>query len=272
MAFLEIEGLGKINYHEYGKGEKLLFAFHGYGMLGDQFKVLEKSILQQYRVIGFDQFFHGETEIYDLKESAILASLAPEFITDIINAWFNQFGRQRFSLIGYSIGANMALFLVQKFADQVDNLFLMAPDGLVPHKGFRFLHTSFIGKKVFRKLTFSSWMMAKVLVMLKRVKVIDQSLFAIANREIATPEKRLTAYYTINFIKNIKPDIRKIATLINQHKIRCVLYFGEYDQLFPQQNAHFLLSLLNKPEIYVLPADHWLVTKQLDDFIVAQTA
>lgn len=272
MGFLEIKGLGKVHYHEYGSGTKLLFAFHGYGMSGRQFSVLEKSLMQQYRIIGFDHFFHGTSVLYEAKEATVLAGMPPEILKAYINVWLEKFGRQRFSLLGYSIGANMALYLTQLFADQIDELILMAPDGLVRHKGFHFLRASFIGQKLFKKLTYSSWMMARALKLLNWIGMVDDSLYAIASREMDTPQKRINAYYTVNFTKNIYTDIKKVAALINQNHIRCRLYFGRFDQLFPQKNSKKLLHLLQQPEIYVLPLNHWIVTPELDDFIASQTA
>ncbi len=272
MGFLEIEGLGKVHYHEYGSGEKLLFAFHGYGMTGSQFMVFEQSLLKQYRIVAFDHFFHGTSYLYEVKEASILKGMPPGFLTNYLNNWFKQFGKQRFSLMAYSIGANMALFLLENFAGQVDEIILLAPDGLVPHRGFHFLRASFIGKKLFKKLIYSSWMMARALKLLKMIRVIDPALYVIAHHETDTHEKRLNAYFTIHFLKNIRPDIKKIAALINQNHIRCRLYFGEHDNLFPQKNSKKLLSLLDKPELYVLPLGHWLVTTELDNYIAVQTA
>lgn len=272
MGFLEIAGLGKVHYHEYGSGTKLLFAFHGYGMSGRQFSVLRQSLVQQYRIIGFDHFFHGTSALYEVKEAAVLAGMQPDILKAYLNIWFEKFGRQRFALLGHSIGANMALYLTQQFADQVDELILMAPDGLVRHKGLHFLRTSFIGQKLFKKLTYSSWMMAHALKLLNRFGVIDNSLYAIASKETDTPQKRLNAYFTVHFNKNIYTDIGKVAALINQNHIRCRLYFGQYDQLFPEKNSKKLLHLLQRPEIYVLPSDHWIVTAELDSFIASQTA
>lgn len=271
MGFLQIKGLGKVHYHEYGNGEKLLFAFHGYGMSGKQFSVLENSLLKQHRVIGFDHFFHGTSVLNDETEASVLKGMQPELLKAYIKTWFQKFGEERFSLVGYSIGANMALFLLEHFAEWVDEIFLMAPDGLVQHKGLHFLRASFIGKKIFRKLTYSSWMMVRALNLLKQINVIDHSLHAIGYREIDTPQKRLNAYFTIHFNKTIRPDIEKIAALINQYHICCRLYFGRYDNLFPQSNSKKFLSLLNESELHVLPLGHWLVTAQLDQYIAKQT-
>lgn len=267
MALLEIEGLGKIYYHEYGSGPKLMFAFHGYGMTGKQFNVLEKSLLKKYRIIGFDHFFHGTSELYVVNEASILAGMQPNLLNMYLKTWFQKFGEQRFSLMGYSIGANMALYLLENFAEKVDEIILIAPDGLVAHKGFQFMRTSFIGKKLFQKLTYSNWMMIRALKLLKQLKVIDQSLYAIAYREIDTPEKRRNAYFTVNFTKNIRPNVEKVATLINQYHINCQLFFGKYDNLFPKSNSRKFVSLLNQHQMHELPLGHWLVTTELDNYL-----
>ncbi len=272
MGFLEVKDLGKVHYHEYGSGQKLLFAFHGYGMSGEQFNVFEHSLLQQYHIVAFDHFFHGTSHLYEVKEASVTVGMQPDSLKAYVTSWFKQFGGQRFSLMGYSMGANMALFLVENFAEWIDEVILLAPDGLIPHKGFRFLQTSFIGKKIFRKLTYSSWMMARILKLLRKIRIIDSSLYAIARHETDTLQKRLNAYFTIHFIKNIRPDIKQIAALINKHHIRCRLYFGQYDGLFPQSNSKKLISLLDRPEIHVLPMGHWLVTHELDNYMARQTA
>jgi pimeloyl-ACP methyl ester carboxylesterase len=272
MGFLEIKDLGKIHYHEFGSGDKLLFAFHGYGMSGANFNVFEQSLLKQFRIVSFDHFFHGTSYLYDVNEASVIAGMQPEMLKTYITTWFEQFGEERFSLLGYSIGANLALYLVTHFAPLIDELILLAPDGLVPHKGFQFLRASFIGQKLFRKLTYSDWMMSRALKLLQQIKVIDQTLYAIAHREIDTPDKRIDAYFTIHFLKHIRPDIEQIAGQINRYHIRCRLYFGEFDDLFPTSNGRKLISLLSKPELYVVPMGHWMITQELDNFMARQIA
>jgi len=259
-----------VHYHEYGSGEKLLFAFPGYGMSGSQFSVMQKSLMKQYKIIAFDHFFQETSKLYMLKEASILTGMQPEVLKRYLQNWLGQNSKLRFSLLGYSIGANMVLYLTQQFASQVDELILMAPDGLVVHQGLRFLRTSFIGKKLYKKLTYSRWMMAFALKNLKRFMVIDANLYNIASHETETLEKRQNGFFTVHFFKNIAVDIKQIAALINQYHIRCQLYFGKYDNLFPPKNADKLLGLLNHPEMYIVPAGHWLITSELDDFIIKQ--
>jgi pimeloyl-ACP methyl ester carboxylesterase len=271
MGFLTVPGLGKVHFHEYGSGSKPMLAFHGYGMTGRQFHVLKESILTQYHVYGIDHFFHGESALEGWTEKEILAGMPKQMVKAYLDAWFQLYGRQRISLMAYSIGANLALILVEEYADLIDEIILMAPDGLAVYKGFHFLMHRPLGKYFFRRATKSKWLAPSLLKNLKRVRFIDESLYNIAYNEIDTPKKRLDVYYTLNIIKLLQPDLDKIVKLINQHQIKLVLIFGRDDQLFPKKAAEPFIQLLENPEVHEVPLGHWLVVPALDDYLVNLT-
>lgn len=269
MAFLQLPALGQIHYHEYGTGSKPMLAFHGYGMTGRQFEVLQKSVLSKYRVYSFDHFFHGQTQLDSWTEQQILSGMPKDLMRAYLQAWFNQHGGpQRISLMGYSIGANLALVLLEEFAEWIDEVILMAPDGLSVYKGFKFLMHNPAGKYLFKTVTKSKWLAPSVLKGLKRVKFIDESLYKIAYSEMDTPQKRQDVYYTLNHIKQLQPDVVEITGLINQYKIKCHLIFGKFDMLFPVSSAANFINRLNSPQVHEVPQGHWLVTPQLDEYLV----
>lgn len=268
MSFLELPSLGRIRYYEYGTGTKPMLAFHGYGMTGRQFDVLQKSVLTQYKVYSFDHFFHGETQLQDWTEEQILAGMPKDLMRRYLEAWFAEFGQQRISLMGYSIGANLALVLVEQFPAWIDKIILIAPDGLSVYKGFNFLVHKPIGKYLFKTVVKSTWLAPGVLKALKKVRFIDESLYKIAYHEMDTPQNRLNVYYTLNLIKLLKTEPTSISSLINQHQIKCVLIFGQYDMLFPKAAAMPFINQLHNPEMHEVPLGHWIVTPQLDDYLV----
>ncbi|MVN90718.1 alpha/beta fold hydrolase [Mucilaginibacter aquatilis] len=268
MAFLNLPGLGQVHYHEYGTGAKPMLAFHGYGMTGRQFEVLQKSILTDYRVYSFDHFFHGKTQISGWSEQQILAGMPKNMMRAYLEEWFKQHGHQRISLMAYSIGANLALVLIEEFAEWIDEVILMAPDGLSVYKGFNFLMHNAAGKLLFKTVTKSNWLAPGVLKGLRRVRFIDDSLYKIAYSEMDTPQKRLDVYYTLNLIKQLQPNIVKVTDEINRHNIKCHLIFGKHDMLFPKSSAADFIQRLNNPLVHEVPLGHWLVTSQLDEHLV----
>ena len=268
MGFLQLPNLGNIHYHEYGTGTRPMLAFHGYGMTGRQFEVLQKSILSQYRVYSFDHFFHGQTQLDNWTEQQILTGMPKAMIRNYLEEWFRVNGRQRISLMGYSIGANIALVLLEDYAEWIDEVILMAPDGLSVYKGFNFLMHKPVGKLLFKTVTKSKWLAPGVLKGLKKVKFIDESLYKIAYSEMDTPQKRQDVYYTLNLIKQLQPNVVQVTSQINQYHIKCHLIFGKHDMLFPKSSAMAFISKLNDPQVHEVPMGHWLVTAQLDEYLV----
>jgi pimeloyl-ACP methyl ester carboxylesterase len=163
MGFLQLPNLGKVHFHEYGTGPKPMLAFHGYGMTGRQFNVLEKSILSKYHVYGFDHFFHGESTLTGWTEQQIITGMPRQMVRLYLEAWFNTYGRQRVSLMAYSIGAAIALLLLEEFPEWIDELILMAPDGIAPYKGFQFIQQHPVGKTLFKRATKSKWLAPSML-------------------------------------------------------------------------------------------------------------
>lgn len=267
MGFLQIPNLGKVHFHEYGTGAKPMLAFHGYGMTGRQFHVLEHSILKEYRVHGFDQFFYNQSHLDNWTEAEIVEGMPKAMVKCYVEEWFKLYGRQRFSVMAYSIGANLALILVEEFAEWIDDVILMAPDGLSVFSGFHFLTHRPAGKWLFKRLTKSNWMATSLLKNLLRTRVIDKSLYEIAYNELDTPKKRLDVYYTLNFIRQLQPDVEKVASMINSHNINCLLIFGQHDNLFPKRTAEPFIGKLHQPKVHHVAMGHWLIIPQLDDYL-----
>jgi len=268
MGFLQIPGLGKVHFHEYGSGAKPMLAFHGYGMTGRQFHVLKNSVLAEYHVYGIDHFFHGESELNGWTEQQILSGMPREIVRAYLDEWFKIYGRQKVSLMAYSIGANLALILAEEFPDLIDEIILMAPDGLSVFKGFHFLIHQPVGKYFFKVATKSKWLAPSLLKNLRKVRFIDDSLYNIAYNEIDTEKKRLDVYYTLNLLRLLKPDTDKLIGLINQHKIKLTLIFGRDDQLFPKSAVVPFIDRLDKAEVHEVPLGHWLVVPALDEYLV----
>jgi pimeloyl-ACP methyl ester carboxylesterase len=268
MGFLQISGLGKIHFHEYGAGTKPMLAFHGYGMTGRQFHVLEKSVLSHYHIYGFDHFFHHESKLDNWTEQQILTGMPKVLVREYVEEWFKIYGRQRFSLMAYSVGAKLALILIEEYADLIDDIILMAPDGISVHKGFYFLTDNLAGKQLFKWVSKSEWLAPAMLKGMKKMRFIDDSLHKIAYSEIDTPKKRLDVYYTLNLIRRLTPDVNKVAELINKYQINCTIIFGKNDHLFPKASAATFTGLLPKATVFEVPFGHWLVTKELDKYLI----
>ncbi|HZY37074.1 MAG TPA: alpha/beta hydrolase, partial [Mucilaginibacter sp.] len=121
-----------LHYYKFGAGPKAMLCFHGYGMHGKQFKLLEGSLGSKYTFYGFDLFFHKETKLNDQSLATIQKGITKKELVALVDE-FNKFeGIDRFSVIGYSMGSHYATVIAEELADRIDEYIIAAPSSLNP--------------------------------------------------------------------------------------------------------------------------------------------
>ncbi|MEE1945654.1 alpha/beta hydrolase [Pedobacter sp. KR3-3] len=261
-----------LHYHEYGNGKEILLAFHGFGMRGTQFKVLEEAFGQKYRIISFDLFFHGETRLNDNSVGHIRKGLdAREFaahINQFLDAEFP--GTEKVALLSYSIGTRMALCLIENLPHRIAATYLIAPDGIEPNRLLKLGGANFVVNRIFYKLVYSPKTVTFCLNLLLKLNYIDEAIHRILKAEFGTTETRLTCYNTITYYAQLKFNRKRIAEAINTHKIDCHFYFGKKDKLFPSKIGERFSTLLADPNIHVFDGGHELVNAEMNNYLATQ--
>lgn len=119
---------GTISYHQYGNGPQLWLALHGFAQDGSVFASLAPYLSKDACLIALDLPWHGASDwekdhfsITDIREAI-----------DLLLAEKQQV---KYSLIGFSFGARLALALASEEAQRWERLVLLAPDGL-PRRGW----------------------------------------------------------------------------------------------------------------------------------------
>ena len=119
---------GTISYHHYGNGPHLWLALHGFAQDGSVFAPLAPYLPKDACLIALDLPWHGASDwaqdsfsIHDIREAI-----------DLLLAEKQQ---TKYSLIGFSFGARLALALAREEAQHWERLVLLAPDGL-PRNGW----------------------------------------------------------------------------------------------------------------------------------------
>ncbi len=116
----------KLHYEKSGTGSQVLLAFHGFGQDKSYFDELIKIWSDTYTIYTFDIYFHGESFWPNGKERP----LTKADWQAIIKAFVIQEDITRFSLVGFSMGGKFVLATLENFADHVNEVTLIAPDGI----------------------------------------------------------------------------------------------------------------------------------------------
>ncbi|MBS1919714.1 MAG: alpha/beta hydrolase [Bacteroidetes bacterium] len=240
----------KIHSQCFGTGERVALCFHGYGESADSFAFLEKYAGTQFRFHAFDLPFHGKTE---WKEGLNFSS---EDILQICNET-PELTDKRMTLIGYSLGGRIALSLFQLIPDKIENVTLMAPDGLKVNFWYWLTTQTSLGNKLFAfTMKHPGWFFS-FLKLLNRLGFVNASIFKFVNYYIENKEARDQLYNRWTVFRKIKPSISRIKFLIRKHKTPVQLIYGKYDRIIlPVRGKKFQKGIESFCTIKIIPSGH----------------
>ena len=248
-----------MHYYCFGSGPRTMFCFHGYGMHGRQFKVLEETMGEQYTFFGFDLFFHKKTVLRDQSVAAVKKGISKGQLAVFFKDFCKEAGVDRFSIIAYSMGSHYATSLVEEMPEYIDELFIAAPSSLKPGKIITFLSGNRMGNKVLERMALSNDSMPRLLSVLKRIKIIDQKGYDILFREVASPELRFSFFACASYMRFLTLNAEKFITKLNQHQIRSVFIFGERDKNYPAVIGSAIVPRINLAKQLVIDENHDMI-------------
>lgn len=266
--------IANIHYYKFGKGEKQMLCFHGNGMHGKQFKVLENQLGDEYTFYGFDLFFHKETVLKQQNLSYIKKGISKKDLSNVFIDFCKAHNIEDFSVLSYSMGSHYAATLVEEFPERIKEFITAAPSVLKPGWIITFLSTNKIGNKLLEKLALSNNGMLNLLKLFKKVKVIDDKTYQILYQEIATSELRFAYYANFAFLKYLALNEDKFISNLNKHQIKSVFIFGARDKNYPAKIGEKLIPKLHHSKQLVLDENHEMInanfsaqlTKVLNDY------
>lgn len=245
-----------IHYRQFGNGPKMLFCFHGYGRESYTFSVLERRLKNLFTIIAIDIPFHGLTQ---WKDEPIFEPKYLKHLIQQIQVSFNK-ENNKFSLLGFSMGGRIALYLTQLMADQVERLVLIAPDGL-NFNFWRWLASeTWLGNKLLRYTIhhpgYVSWIVDKA----EQFHAIHRSLADFIRYYIHDEEHRVLLYQRWTSTLKFRPNLHKLKKLVHKNKIPVRMMFGSFDRVIPQEGGErFREGIEQFATVKVVEAGHNLL-------------
>ncbi len=240
----------QLHYSVSGEGEKSLLIFHGYGHTHKNMREIEEALQGEYKIYNFDLFFHGFSE-WRQNDSP----LTHEFWHSMLSEFLKVNQIKTFSVMGFSLGGKLALATVQSFEKQIQNLYLIAPDGLTNNFWYN-TATSKPFKKLFRSMVLAPKLFFKLINVLERVRMLDKSTKRFALLQMNSRDKRRRVYYSWMVYKGIKPDLGLISKAINVNAIHVELYAGIYDRIIPVNAIQSFAKTIKNKKCHILNTGH----------------
>lgn len=255
--------LVRLHYYKFGLGDQKMLCFHGYGMHGRQFTVLEPMLGEKYTFYGFDLFFHQETKLRDQRLEEVKRGISKHELSELIEAFCKHEGIARFSVIGYSMGSHHATTIAEKLSEFINEYIVIAPSSLKPIPLIYFFSTNRRGNRIFEKLTLSNKGLIRLLHASKFLRIIDAAAHKILYNEIATPELRFSFYASVTYIRYLATDEGHLIKVLNERNIKSIFIFGKRDPMFPPGIARNLIPKLKLAESIILDENHDMINKNL---------
>lgn len=214
----------QIAYYIYGSGSDVVFCFHGYGLTGESFAVLQQVLQVDFTLICLDFPFHGATNWQEE------GSFSDEDLWGIINQ-INPKPNVSFSLMGYSMGGRIALQLLQNHPESIKQVALIAPDGLKFNWWQAIATHTAIGNYLFRyTMRHPQWLFAFI-NMASLLHLINKTRERFTLAYISEEQERQLLYKRWCTMRAFKPRLSLLRQCIEQYKIPVNLLFGEYDKI-----------------------------------------
>ncbi len=256
--FIVIED-GQIAYQTIGKGDKLMLAFHGFDEDGDKFKMLEPSLGKEYTIIAFDLPFHGNTIWNEHK------LLTPFHLKKLVNEILQRFNRERFSVIGYSLGGKLVMSLIMEMPSKIDEVILIAPDGIKNNVWYNVSTYPAFGRALFRLFINFPYPFMFLLRLLNVLGIINDGTVKLVKLRGETKQKRLKVYNTWLCLRELEENMTTIKNKITAHHIKIYLIFGKYDPVMKPALGEFFVKGLENSKLIVLDKGHNLMKDYLND-------
>lgn len=257
-----------LHFQKIGNGQKILLAFHGMGQDFLCFQPFAQAFAHQYTTYLFDLPYHGKSEnLYGehyQPDEAISKMMWQEYLMAFLDAH----EIDTFSVIAFSIGGRFGLATLEAFSNRIDQLILIAPDGVTEHPiyylatRFKFFRNIF---KVFNLQQRYFYLLAATLV---KLRVVHPNVIKMVAKMLKSPEERTRLYRAWVGYRKLTFKVTHLFDLINQRPDLMVLVFmGKYDKLLPLKSVRPLTDKLGNQRLIVLPTGHGQLVNKVIKFL-----
>lgn len=234
-----------LNYTK--NGNRPLLMFHGYGQ--------DASVFRNIEGYSIELFFHGNS-IWHRGEEPLEKDEWKQLVSEFLEK--NQI--QKFSLLGFSMGGKFALATLEAFPERVEEIILLAPDGIKTSFWYSLATYPIAFRKFFKSMISNHPRFLRIAKTAKKLGLIDKGVLRFVETQMDSEEKRKRVYYSWVVFRHLKFDIDKIKSLINKHNINLKVFVGKYDKIIKAEGLKKLTS-----RIEILDAGHNdLVRKAID--------
>jgi len=247
-----------LRYRTFGSGPRTLLAFHGMGQSGAAFSSLGTVLGDTFTTYAFDLFFHGES-------SGLAEPLTKPFWAELLRRFLDEKNIARFSVAGFSLGGRMALATLETLYDRLDEVVLVAPDGLAENPFFTAATRVPGTKHLFRKIIYEPEHFARLATAARRWRLVPDSVVKLAQWQLSSPQRQQRVYESWMAFRNLRFSVRRLARIVEEHKIRVTVFAGKTDRVIPLRRILPFVQQVKGIQFFPLDHGHTYLLERVAD-------
>jgi pimeloyl-ACP methyl ester carboxylesterase len=154
------------------------------------------------------------------------------------------------------LGGRFVLVTTEAFADRLDQLILIAPDGITHSVWYRLATTTSAGRWLFRHGLRHLSALNQLGHALVRVGLLNRTAMRFAELSLSTSAQRTLVYTAWTQFRLIYPDLNIVSASITKHLVRVRFFTGAFDRIVPGTFILPLAGRLPRYELTVLKTGH----------------
>jgi pimeloyl-ACP methyl ester carboxylesterase len=220
----------EVEFFEYGSGDKIIFAFHGFNNHAEDFRTFGEVADNRFKTIAINLFFHG-TSIAG--SDIVKRGFTVDDLKELFDKLSMLFPAEKYTLMGYSLGGRIALKIMEIYPEKIERLILMAPDGIKINTVYKNLTQTTAGQKLFKRVANNPSNFFVIARMLRTLRLVSEKKYAFAVNNFDTKKKREKLYLVWMIFRKIISDQRHLKKIIKKYDIMVYLFYGKYDKIIP---------------------------------------
>lgn len=242
----------ELYYEVYGNGNTHILCFHGNDGDASNFKFLAK---EDRKIISIHLFLHNHSTFSPSRIGP--GDVHKEDVEKLLEKILENEKVDKFHWVAYSQGGRFTLTTFPHFANRVNSLSLIAPDGMNKKSFYSWSQRQWWMRMLFRfgkEHPKISMLPVKVLA---KVKFIHPKVLEFLEYYSENPDKLSLGYETWSSFRNLQPNYEEIKTALDTNNIDLKVIVGEHDHIItPKSAIHFTKLIERKEALDLRPFGH----------------
>ncbi|MDZ7900289.1 MAG: alpha/beta hydrolase [Arcicella sp.] len=257
----------KLHYQKIGNNPKILLAFHGMGQDFSCFQNFAQTFENQYTTYLFDLPYHGKSVGINGNNYVKNEIITKEIWKEYLAKFLAENNVQNFSVIGFSIGGRFALATVETFTERIEELILLAPDGVTEDPKYILATRYGFTRKIFKYVVQNNAKYHTFADLLARRGIVHKKVVKFAKMMVDSPQKQEQIIRAWIGFHQLRFNLNKLTQLINNQQIKTKIFMGKYDKLLPTNRVFPLTKRLKNVELIELEATHRNLIEKVTNYL-----